>query len=126
MILKDRTCVWCHEDFTPKQKNAITCCSKCSSSYSSWKSRTIKKYGILLKRDEVSKRQFNEIQAFLYEMKTKCFIADIVDIYRLIHYYDMAYPHLENLPKPSDPSKSIPLMFYKLAIWWKSKKKKMK
>ena len=121
-ILKSKNCLWCHQEFIPKKRNALNCSNKCSSYYSSWKSRTLKKYGVLNKREEVSRNQFLEVHNYLQDMKTKNFIADLVDIYKLVHFYDVAFPHLENLPKPGAPERSLPIMFYKLAVWYRNKK----
>jgi hypothetical protein len=119
-----KTCPWCNETFTTTNLRKMYCCSKCSSSYTSWCIRTKKKYGLLTERQEVSKKQFFEIHNFLQEMKSKSYIADLTDVFRLIHYYDVAFPHLENLPKPSQPEKSVIEMFSRLAVWWKAKKTK--
>ena len=65
-----------------------------------------------------------EVEKFIYEIKRKAFRADYVDLFRLVHVYDLAFPKLIFIPMMCNIEKSCQTMFYKICCWYIDQKQK--
>jgi len=62
-----------------------------------------------------------EVGDFILDLKLKSYWADMIDIFRLIHYFDVLYPQ-STLPDYL-PERNFNIMFEKIAKWWVAQKK---
>lgn len=91
--------------FLTKTDSAFQLCKLCSR----------EKYGT--KKTDNAKT-YKELKSWFYQMKSKSWWADMVDLYKLVDLYDLTHPHLENIPNSTNPKKSIEIMFDRLKSWY--------
>ena len=121
-----KDCPICHKSFMAKRIDKLCCSQNCASLLSKWrrgikKRPYVRKLSLPVKYVPIS--NFDEVEAYLLEMKSKSFYADMVDLYRLVHVYDLCYPDLQSIPHSNEIEKCIETMFMKVCIWYKNNKK---
>jgi len=69
---------------------------------------------------------FKKVERFVLRMKAKKYMADVVDLYRLVDVWDVVQPGKLNIPHSStykfDVEKSITVMFEEVARWYVKQK----
>lgn len=125
-----RNCPICQKTFVAKRVDKVCCSGNCSSSWTRSKKdgasytkrayRRKNKTGIVI--EDIDTNLFNTVKSYIYEMKNKSYYADYIDLYRLVHIYDLVYPKLNQVPYMNDVEKSIEIMFMQLCVWYKNKR----
>lgn len=79
-------------------------------------------------KDELIARtnDYKEIEDFIYSIKSNCYWASTVDLFRLVHIYDLAFPKLVRIPCVKNIEVSCELMFWKVCCWYVDQKSKRK
>lgn len=65
-----------------------------------------------------------EIEKYVYKIKNQNWQAGFIDIFRLVHYYDLAFPKLQGVPQMNNVENSSNIMFYRLCCWYIDQKQK--
>lgn len=114
-------CIWCLRLWVPKNAKAKCCSKKCSGEYFRWTRK-----GNPLERTkaitQTMAQSYLEIEAYLMEIKAKRFMANSIDIWKLIHLYDLAFFNKTSIPHSNDIERSAEEMFLQLALWYKDRR----
>jgi hypothetical protein len=125
------TCPTCSKIFIKNRVDKVCCSVSCSSAYNRLKKldgreiRSYTKRGQGKQKKEYKKKEntnvFKEVQEYIMYMKSKSYYADYVDLFKLVHVYDLVYPNLTQIPNMRDVEKSSDIMFAKICVWYKNK-----
>jgi len=79
------------------------------------------------KNSELSKEDvYKQVEFYVLRMKAKKFMADQIDIFKLVDIYDKLWPNKQSIPNMSgyqiDYEKSCMTMFERIARWYKTEK----
>lgn len=80
------SCLYCQTEFVKTRVDRLFCSYKCGVYYKRVSKTSIKKY-------EKNKIDLLEIKDFVYDIKRKRFMANQVDIFKLIHYHAQVHPN---------------------------------
>jgi hypothetical protein len=80
-------CIYCGSEFLKTRIDRIYCSKYCGLLYNNEK-RKGTSVKIKVKEDYI-----HEIEKFVIEIKEKRFWADMIDIFKLIHYHAIKFPH---------------------------------
>jgi len=128
MNVQIKNCDWCDAEFLRTRFDKKTCSKKCSAAFSyskhskNYKSNKQKKE---IKAVEVKikfyKDQaiYDEVNQFIFQMKSQHFIADAIDVFRLVDLFDKVFPTTQKVPNCNNIDKSVNIMFFRIVNWWR-------
>lgn len=128
--MREVNCAFCGKLFTTKRRDAKCCGKWCSGKYSSMKKNYYKlnkkKKEIEIKDKNIRDRKLEvylDIKKYVLKVKSRKFMCDDVDVYRLIHFYEIINPSSWDIPKLNSNVNDIELvmgeMFIAIAKWYK-------
>ena len=52
-------------------------------------------------------------------MKSQHFVADAIDVFRLVDLFDKVFPTTQKVPNCNNIDKSVNIMFFRIVNWWR-------